>query len=752
MFLDPGSHLSNFENKTMDSRHRFYARHSAYTKDILILDISEESVKRLEPVYGRWPWPRSVHGEVVEYLKTDGAKAIGFDIIFSERSVRQEIDSRLIQDLNALARNADVREIRKELLRRLNSLKPESSDASFVSAVKKADNVFQSSVFYADEKDIQDKHAVAADEKTASHIKSALLKSSLSAANLKHSNLYFNATIPFLELAAASKGIGYINIYPDKDGVNRRFVPFQFFKSKESAYPSLALLIAAYIKDAPLDSIRIEDGRIFIGDSIQPLLPDNSAFIFYQGGEIKQDKNGKEVYKPFYEYIPYDYVLASKDLIEAGKEPPLSKGMFKDKIVLISASAAGLTDQRSTPFSPVTPGIEIHANIIDNILSNKFLRPLDSLYEKTYILFLALSIAVISCLAGPYTGFFVVLAALSSVTGIHWKLFENGIVLTIVSPVVVMTATYIGTLLLKYILEHKEKNYIRSAFGHYIAPAVLEDILKSPEKLRLGGERRNMTVLFSDVEGFTTLSEQMQPEEVSSLLNEYLSSMAQCIIKTNGTLDKFIGDAVMAIWNAPVEQKGHAGLACETALLMMKELSLLKEKWGEEKKPQLNARIGINTGEMIVGNMGSEQIFDYTVLGPEVNAAARLEPLNRDFGTQIIVSQNTRFGADEAQPERFVFRRLARVVLKGKKEAVDVYELIGFKAEIDRARFKIIEKFEKGLELFIESKFADAKKHFLELLEIDPDDGPAKTYKSLCEQYEKNPPSDFNGIYFQKTK
>lgn len=736
----------------MDSRYRFYAKPSFYTKDILILDISEESIKRLEPVYGRWPWPRSVHGEIVEYLKADGAKAIGFDIIFSEHSVRQEIDSRLIQELSAFAKNADVREIRAELLQRLNSLRPEASDISFASAVKNAGNVFQSSVFYADEKDIQEKLAVAADEKAASHIKTALSKSSLPAAGITHPNLYFNATIPFLELAATSKGIGYINIYPDKGGVNRRFVPFQFFKNKERAYPSLALLIAAYIKDTPLDSIRIEDGKMFIGDSTLPLLPDNSAFIFYQGGEIKQDKNGREVYQPFYKYIPYDYVLASKDLAEAGEEPPLQKGMFKDKIVLISASAAGLSDQRSTPFSPVTPGIEIHANIIDNILSNKFLRPLDSFYERTYILFIALSIAVIICLAGPYTGLIVVLAALSSVAGIHWKLFESGIVLPIVSPIVVMTATYLGTLLLKYVLEHKEKNYIRIAFGHYIAPAVLEDILKSPEKLKLGGEKRFMTVLFSDVEGFTTLSEQMQPEEVSSLLNEYLSSMAQCIIRTNGTLDKFIGDAVMAIWNAPVEQKDHAGLACETALLMIKELGLLKKKWKDEKRPVLNVRIGINTGEMIVGNMGSKQIFDYTVLGPEVNAAARLEPLNRDFGTQIIVSQITRKSAEELHPERFVFRRLARVVLKGRSEPVEVYELIGFRDEMDRARLKIIERFEKGLELFIDSKFTDAKRHFQELLEIDLDDGPAKAYKNLCEQYEKNPSSDFSGIYFQKTK
>jgi len=277
--------------------------------------------------------------------------------------------------------------------------------------------------------------------------------------------------------------------------------------------------------------------------------------------------------------------------------------------------------------------------------------------------------------------------------------------------------------------------------------------LKSPDKLKLGGERKYMTVLFSDVEGFTTLSEQISPEEISALLNEYLTSMVHCITQNSGTLDKFIGDAVMALWNAPCEQNEHAALACETALLMMKELGGMRKKWQEEQKPLINARIGINTGDMIVGNMGSKKIFDYTVLGSEVNVAARLEPLNKDFGTRIAVSESTRTEAEKYRPERFVFRRLARVQLKGRNKPLEVHELVGLREDTGEDILGMIEMFETGLGLFMDSKFAEAKAIFQTIPEKTPIDGPSKTYISLCEYYEKNPPENsWRGIYVQESK
>ena len=704
-------------------------------------------------MYGRWPWPRSVHGEVVEYLKADGAKAIGFDIIFSERAVRREIDSDAVNELRSFAQNADIPEVRSELLHRLDSLKSDFSDSQFVSAVEKAGNAFLPSVFYVDENDISRNPELGSDDINTLNIKSALSRSSVAVSNNNFKNIYFNATVPFEGLAAASHGIGHINYLPDRDGTCRRFFPLISFHEKGTAYPAFSLLIASYVKGISPEAIKTDKGNIFIGDAAVPLLKDGSAYIHYQGGKITRARDGKNTFTSFYQYIPYDYVLASKDLIEAGKEPLVQRGQFKDKIVLISASAAGLTDLRPTPFSPVTPGIEIHANIIDNILSNKFLYPLNKDLEKLYIFFLAGVIAVAGRFSGPYRGVFIVAISISSVAFFHWNLFEKGYVLPIVKPLLAMTFVYLGVLLMKYIMEYRERRYLKSAFGYYIAPAVLEDILKSPDKLKLGGERKYMTVLFSDVEGFTSLSEQISPEEISALLNEYLTSMVQCITQNSGTLDKFIGDAVMALWNAPCAQKEHAALACETALLMMKKLGGLRKKWQEEQRPLLNTRIGINTGDMVVGNMGSKDIFDYTVLGAEVNVAARLEPLNKDFGTRIAVSESTRREAEKYMPERFVFRRLALVQLKGRDKSLEVHELVGLHEDTDERVLGAIEEFEKGLYLFMSSRFAEAKTIFQSLLERLPHDGPSRIYISLCEYYEKNPPAnDWGGIYVQSSK
>lgn len=753
VFLDPGKQLSTFEKKTIDARYSFYARPTSHTGDIIILEITEEAIKRFEPFYGRWPWPRSIHGEVIEHLISDGAASVGFDIVFSEQSMRQEVDSSTIDELAVLAKNTDVPEIREELLRRLGAMKPEAGDIEFASAVKYSSNVFQASVFYVDESDLSKDQNFGADETTALKIKTALANSAVPLPLRDHQNTYFNATIPFPELAEASRGIGHINVIPDSDGIYRRFNPLLWFKDEDTAYPSLALAIAAHLKGIPLDAVRMQNGSLILGDVKIPMLSDGSVMINYQGGRITHERGGKSKYESFYRYVPYELVIASRDLIQAGREPAIPKGTFKGKIVLITASAAGLTDLRATPFSPVTPGVEIHANIIDNILSKKFLHTVGGWKEKIYILFLAMIVGIIASKSRPSSGFATTAILVVFMAGLHWRLFGNGWVLPIVSPVTAMTGTYLGVLLVKYIFEEREKRQIRTAFGHYLAPQVLEDVLKTPGKLKLGGERRHMTVLFSDIEGFTSLSEHLPPEEISSILNEYLGQMMNCIKKTEGTLDKFIGDAVMAEWNAPVAQEDHAARACDTALFMMDELRHLKEKWEKEQKPPLNARIGINSGEMVVGNMGSKEIFDYTVIGNEVNTSARLEPLNKDFGTNIIVSESTRLEAEKSAPGKFIFRLLAKVELKGRAVPLNVYELTGRSNNIGKEHLKAIELYDEGFALFLKAGFSDAKKLFLMAAEKYPEDRPSKKYVSLCEYYESNPPdSGWDGIYKQTTK
>lgn len=750
-FLDVGGHLDSFERQTLDARYRFFARPARHTQDIVILYISEESIRRLEPFYGRWPWPRAVHAEAIEYLESDGARAIGFDLLFPEKSLRQEVDSTIIHQLKALAKNADLPEVRAELQHRLDALNPELSDALFVSQVGKSRNVFQSSVFHVGENDLALDRALAADENVASRIKSVLANSAVPV-RLKHREaLFFDVTIPFDELARASRGVGHINYVPDRDGVCRRFMPLAWFGTQDTAYPSLALIVASAVKGISPDSIRMENDSVVVGDTEIPLLPDGSAMINYQGGRIT-DK-GSNGFESFYHYIPYEAVIASVDLVRAGKEPTLPAGTFKNKIALITASAAGLSDLRATPFSPVTPGVEIHANIIDDILSARFLRQLGGWTEKTYILVLALIVGIATASTRPYVGFAVAATLSASVTGVHWELFAYGWVLPIMNVSVAMAGTYLGVVLLKYVAEEREKKRIRSAFGHYVAPQVLKEVLESPERLRLGGERRRMTVLFSDIEGFTSLSEKMAPEDVSAILNEYLNQMMKCIKETGGTLDKFIGDAIMAEWNAPVTQVDHAARACETALLMMEEMTKLGEKWRAEGKLLLNIRMGMNTGEMVVGNLGSTEIFDYTVIGDEVNVAARLEPFNKDFGTNIAVSESTRDEAEMHRPGRFVFRRLARVALKGKTAPLNVYELVGLRDAVARERMEAIGIYGQGLDLFLEGRFSEAKKLFERVIELHPDDVPSRNYLELCGAYEEAPPSpERRDMYVQKSK
>lgn len=750
VFLDAGGQLSSFEKKTIDARYRSYAQPTLHTNDIVILDISEETIKRMAPVYGRWPWPRSVHGETVEHIKSDGAAAIGFDIIFAERSARQEMDSSTVNELMALAKNADIPEIRDKLSKMLDALKPEASDMLFVSSVEKSGDVFQSAVFFVDENDPQE---LRADETVVQKNRDALFPSTVPASSKAGRNIFFNATVPFHELAKASKGIGHINFHPDKDGTCRRSIPLLWFIEPGTAYPSLPLVIAAHIKKIPFKSITTTDDALIAGDVTIPLLSDGSMMINYQGGRIKKDPDGKEYYESFYRYIPYDYVIASKDLMQAGKEPLLPNGTFKDKVVLVTASAAGLSDLRATPFSPVTPGVEIHANVIDNILSKKFLRSINGRVEKLYIFLLALVVGIIASSYSPYIGFAATAALTGSLIGIHWKSFGYGWVLPIVNAFVAMTGTYLGVLLLKYVSEEREKKRIRSAFGHYLAPQVLEDVLKSPDSLRLGGERKYMTVLFSDLEGFTSLSERLAPEKISAILNEYLGRMLECIKATGGTLDKFIGDAIMAEWNAPVAQENHAARACETALLMLEELKSLKGKRADGKKPLLNVRIGINTGEMVVGNMGSKDIFDYTVIGTEVNTSARLEPLNKDFGTNIIVSESTRDETEKHCPGKFLFRLLAKAALKGRTVPLTVYELAGWNNNADEGLMEAIGIYNDGLGLFFKARFPEAKRLFHLAVEKYPLDSPSKTYISLCEYYENNPPGpEWDGVYIQTAK
>ncbi len=739
VIIDPGGQIASVELKIIDKRYKVFTRQTESTKKVVFVTISDETLRYLEPLYGKWPWPRSIFGEVVDYIANDGAKAIVFDILFAQRTFNTSLNIEGLETLRAYAENSDIPEVRDELKQALEYLDPSLSDDFFVAAANDYGTVFQPALLFSDfQEDREEKGEYLARHFIQNRGKGIF-------------PVFASIVTPFTDLMNASGGIGHVNFPIDSDGTLRRFYPFAGLEKENALIPSISVVTAAFVKGIDFRGIKVEKEKVIIGDATIPLMADGSAFIFYQGGEYKGEN--REVYQPFYDSFPLHHVLANIDLLSQGEEPVISEGLFRDKVVLIGATATGISNVRSTPLSSANPGIEIHANIIDNILENRFLKKTGAGYIIPYLFFLSFLMWLLTLFSGPYKSAMIYLSAITSLSVAHWTAFEYGTILPVAGPAFAMTGSYITGTIYRFSGAIMEKAYIKNIFRHYLSPSVLDEIIRRPEKLTLGGNIKYMTVLFSDIAGFTSISEKLPPDKLSVLLNEYLTQMDKCIRDTGGIVDKFVGDAVMAEWNAPADQRDHEAMACEAALLMLEELKQLRETWAKEGKPLLNIRIGINTGEMIVGNMGSNDIFDYTVLGNEVNTGARLEPLNKDFGTTIAVSENTYQGAVKTHPESYIFRILAKVVVKGRETPLQVYELYGRKNFANEETLQMIELYEKGISLYFEGNFEESGEYFKKALALYPGDGPSEKYLSLCEQYKTTPPSEeWKGLYIQESK
>jgi adenylate cyclase len=347
--------------------------------------------------------------------------------------------------------------------------------------------------------------------------------------------------------------------------------------------------------------------------------------------------------------------------------------------------------------------------------------------------------------SGAFVAFIIVIAFICVNL---FAFFHFNIWLTLVYPVLTMITIYLGITLYHYIKEEREKKKIRGAFQYYLTASVINEMLKDPTKLKLGGDKKDLSVLFSDIRGFTTISEKLTPEELVGLLNEYLTAMTNIVFKYDGLLDKYMGDAIMAVFGAPLDQPDHARRACLTALEMMEELHNLQKKWEAEERPILNIGIGINTGDMVVGNMGSEMRFDYTVMGDMVNLGSRLEGINKEYGSNIIISEFTHNVVQDSMS----CRELDWVRVKGKNKPVKIFELLGEKK--DAAGFKyLITTFEKGLMLYREAKWDEAMESFRQVLTIRADDFASGMYIDRCKSLkEQPPPQPWDGVFTMTRK
>ena len=433
-------------------------------------------------------------------------------------------------------------------------------------------------------------------------------------------------------------------------------------------------------------------------------------------------------------------------LAKIAKENP-----FKDKIVIIGNTEFANHDYKSTPFdnydinNPKMAGVEVHANAIWTLLSEKYLKEV-SFWIQLFVWLLLIGLVwwVVEhrhiLFGGIVTAVVVVLIFVGSAAA-----FIYGNYLTqSIAPMTSVSMVFILTVLRRILQEQREKAKIRGMFGQYVPKKVVGELINNPDMLRLGGEKRRMSVLFTDVAGFTTISENLTPEELVHLLNEYLTAMTREILAQEGIIDKYEGDLIMAEFGAPIFYPDHAVRCCRAAVRMQRKLSEMRDKWASEGRPILYSRVGINTGDMIVGNMGSEEVFDYTVMGDAVNFSSRLESVNKIYGTTILCGAETYKDLNNEFYTRFIDR--VRVV--GKKNVVEIYEVID---EVDRPlseqKREVLHLFRQGRELYDALEFQQAFALFKQAMAIDRNDGPSATFLRRSLEYMQSPPDDWDKAY-----
>jgi len=429
----------------------------------------------------------------------------------------------------------------------------------------------------------------------------------------------------------------------------------------------------------------------------------------------------------------------------------LEPGALDGAIVFIGTSAAGLKDIRATPLDPFYPGVEAQATVADTIISGDFLHRPD--WAPGLELILVVGMGLVSTLllvrlGGLWPLLPLAVLASSAWLGAQHVLSVKGLYLSPLMPLVTLAGNFGLLSFLKFWGEEREKRKIRSSFEHYLSPEVIARVIKNPNLLKLGGEKKNMTVFFTDIRNFTSLSEKLEPQELVAFMNEFHSAMTGIILEQGGTLDKYIGDAIMAFFGAPVDQSRHALLGCRTALLMMESLYECRKNWCFPGFSRIEIGVGISSGEMVVGNMGSVRRMSYTVMGDQVNLASRLEGLTKLYGVKILIS---RFTHAQVRGE-IVCREIDLVRVKGKTEPVAIFE--PFNADyFTGGDFAFIPPFEQGLKAYRARRFDDAIQRFEQALTIKPQDNPSLLYLERCRALlAAPPPEDWDGVWIMTDK
>jgi adenylate cyclase len=635
--------VQTLELKTYDARIRAVATGQGPPAPIVMVLIDDHSIRQLEPLVGRWPWPRMVHAVLVNFLSRAPAKLVVYDVLFSE-------GDRSTTDIGGTVWTGA------------------ESDQALVEAVAAAGNVILV--------------AEASSENTV--LTNAEARPSLDGIDALAGRWPLQAFAerrpllvpPFPALARAARGIGHARVAYDLDGPWRRYVPFVAVDDR--IVPALPVAAALSILGTPPERVSASRAALRLGDArvpwIEQVVPDYHGpvqsvwrpLVPFRGPTMRADHT-----PTFTSYSFQDIFLAEQQLL-AGETPHLAPAVFTDRIVVVGVTAQGLTDLFTTPFGEGRmPGAEVHANVIDGLLAGRSIAPAAPWQRAAVTLAPALAVTAVGALAAPWATALGALLAAAAVAWYATRALAAGVWLPLVVPVVACLLAFLSDLAWMYFVEGREKRRVKRLFSRYVSRDVYQQLLASPADAVLGGQRREMSVLFSDMRGFTTLSERGEAEDLVRQLNQYFTRMVDVVFRHRGTVDKFVGDMVMALYGAPLDDPDHADHAVQSALDMVRELQHLNRLWAVEGRTELDIGIGINTGEMIAGNIGSDTIMSYTVIGDNVNLGARLESLNKDFGTRILISEATR----QQLKGSYDIRPLGDVTVKGKTRSVQVFEV-----------------------------------------------------------------------------
>jgi adenylate cyclase len=740
--------------------------------EVVIAAIDDRAVD-----YFGWPFPRREWANFLARMREYGAAVVAYDVVFTDEGQYQGYE--FIKDTMAELDRLGLTQSRLPPIRRCGEARglvdgvrqlreflageeqKANQDRIFAAQLQTMNKVVLGWYGYDNQYEVE-----ALKDRDFADDAEMLMPSNLPL-NLKNNMsmeqvLYILRPVTFVglqtntpALSKASSQFGFFTSRGDElDGTIRRTPLIEVFTLAESdfneentfVYPSLSLAaLNAFFQESEGEKPQV---TMAPGVGVQRIVVGNRSVVTDERGRILINWVGPQGSFPYYSI--YD-ILTGFERQDKDQKKVDPKAAFKNKIVLVGSTTIGAHDMRTIPFGNA-PGVEMHANVISNILQGTALiRPA---WFKAFDLLILLALGIVFGVVLPrvsaIVGGIVTLALLIGYIVFNFYLFRAQYYsFTIITPLAEMTTIYFAVTLFRYATEEREKRFIKHSFGHYLSPAIIEQLVNDPSKLKLGGERKVCTAFFSDIQGFSSISEKMDPEKLVPFLNEYLTEMCDIIYKHDGTVDKFEGDAIIAFFGAPIDYPDHAARACRCTVEIQQLMVHLRAGWLKKGLPEIYMRVGLNTGPMVIGNMGSNTRMDYTMMGDSVNLAARLESGGKQYKVYSMISEFTLAAAGDG----IAVRELDLIQVVGKVQPVRVYELLGLKGGVDPLKMQVVDLFHQGLKLYRESYWQEAREKFEQALGYDPNDGPSKIFIARCEDFSVDPPGlGWDGVYAMKAK